>query len=745
MMTRLSLKTLSTLTAIIMVFELLQIVTWAAIAPGQMKVIKIVDNLNSSISYIGTWNKEFNGIYKKGSIATSSTKNSSASLTFTGSKIEWISTYGKNHGKADVYLDGQKQTTCDLYAASSTKPCTVFSKSWSSAGTHTIVVVVSGSKNVKSTGTRVDLDAIAYTAASPTITHIPKPSNTPTLTYTPRPTNTNTPMPTNTLIPTPTNTPLPTDTPTPTPYSFDNNILYKTTESLSEFQPVTLTGYQCKDVIPLVDGWIIVGETARNKVMIVNVFTGAIGKDYLLDAPPSAMDYNPATQKLIVTQDNLNIVVVIDLAKDEVRKFNMEGSALDVSFGRDNHAVALLKVNDYWNDKVIYMFDLTTGEKVASYFSQTCNYEYLACDKSTDNILVGVKGFSPSALANFTLDESNNQLILKSSLSDPGSNGEGLEISPDGKHAAFICGSGNATLYAVTDFDPTNINNSFGEWTVGPYPTSARFSSNSINLITTNGADIMVFDTNTHNLVKTISSNTSVKLVDMSKGFSKLFSVNSDNSITVYSAYREPIVSPPQKVEIPIIIIPSPTTTGTPTPTSIPVPIQMDFAGLDNGSLTWDNILGTIASDVDKNIASLSVRGISVSTTTSGTVIRKLTLPSTSVTYMDVLGASSSTSPDTLGFNPGEDIVIDFMGKSYDFVEIGITAIPENALKFDFQNASLEAYDNLGNLLTSSGVSFKGASFKISATYFQKRISKVRFVATKIPVGGLFLTYITAN
>lgn len=79
----------------------------------------------------------------------------SAQLTFTGRNVAWIAPKYLTRGKAVVYVDGVKVATVDLYAARLLPARVLYTRSWSSDGTHTIrvqAVSLSGRP-------RVDVDA----------------------------------------------------------------------------------------------------------------------------------------------------------------------------------------------------------------------------------------------------------------------------------------------------------------------------------------------------------------------------------------------------------------------------------------------------------------------------------------------------------------------------------------------------------------------------------------------------------
>ena len=79
------------------------------------------------------------------------------SVTFTGTRIDWITAKGKAYGKVSVTIDGVAKGTVDLYAAATAWKSQV-SYSGLAAGTHTMVIQVLGLKNIAATGTKVVVD-----------------------------------------------------------------------------------------------------------------------------------------------------------------------------------------------------------------------------------------------------------------------------------------------------------------------------------------------------------------------------------------------------------------------------------------------------------------------------------------------------------------------------------------------------------------------------------------------------------
>jgi hypothetical protein len=105
-------------------------------------------------SWMGATSASANG----GSYRDSSVAAATASFTFTGTRIDWLTAKGPSAGKARVSIDGVAVATIDLYASSVTWHV-LKSFAGLSYGSHTIVVTVLGTKNAASAGIAVIVDA----------------------------------------------------------------------------------------------------------------------------------------------------------------------------------------------------------------------------------------------------------------------------------------------------------------------------------------------------------------------------------------------------------------------------------------------------------------------------------------------------------------------------------------------------------------------------------------------------------
>ncbi len=107
-------------------------------------------------SYTGTWTKATCKCYSGGTDKYTVASGASASFTFTGKRIQFVSVQSPDSGSFKVYLDGTLQTTISDYNASATyNAVVVWSRSFTASGKHTLKVV-----NVATSGhPRLDADA----------------------------------------------------------------------------------------------------------------------------------------------------------------------------------------------------------------------------------------------------------------------------------------------------------------------------------------------------------------------------------------------------------------------------------------------------------------------------------------------------------------------------------------------------------------------------------------------------------
>ncbi|QJU54579.1 right-handed parallel beta-helix repeat-containing protein [Herbiconiux sp. KACC 21604] len=117
------------------------------------------ENTHSAITYSGTWTTASSSNDSGGSYATSNSPTATASFTFTGTAIQWISRKTGASGINDVYLDGTKVASIDRYSATGKFQQVVYQNTSLTAGTHTITIKATGKKNASANGSMTILDA----------------------------------------------------------------------------------------------------------------------------------------------------------------------------------------------------------------------------------------------------------------------------------------------------------------------------------------------------------------------------------------------------------------------------------------------------------------------------------------------------------------------------------------------------------------------------------------------------------
>jgi hypothetical protein len=127
---------------------------------GAWKVAAIVkpavtQQTSSHVTYSGTWSTGSTSKYTGGTVKYATAAGASATYSFTGRSIAWVTTKATRSGSARIYIDGVLASTMSLYASSYTYKYVAFEMSWTTSGAHTIKVEVVGTSGHP----RIDIDA----------------------------------------------------------------------------------------------------------------------------------------------------------------------------------------------------------------------------------------------------------------------------------------------------------------------------------------------------------------------------------------------------------------------------------------------------------------------------------------------------------------------------------------------------------------------------------------------------------
>jgi beta-N-acetylhexosaminidase len=115
----------------------------------------VAQQSSTAVRFGGIWKMVASSSYSGGSTKYATAAGASASYTFTGSGIGWVTAVGPTRGSAKVYIDGVYKKTVSLHSSTTALRRIAYAINWRSQGRHTIKVVVVGSAGHP----RIDVDA----------------------------------------------------------------------------------------------------------------------------------------------------------------------------------------------------------------------------------------------------------------------------------------------------------------------------------------------------------------------------------------------------------------------------------------------------------------------------------------------------------------------------------------------------------------------------------------------------------
>ena len=123
----------------------------------------LVQQNDPSVTYAGNWYLNSNPAMNGGSALLASDTGSTATLTFTGTGVQWIAYRDQWSGIASVYIDGALTNPIDTYANPQQAQSVAYAVSGLVPGLHTLRIAVTGSHNPASGGSWVWVDAFNVT------------------------------------------------------------------------------------------------------------------------------------------------------------------------------------------------------------------------------------------------------------------------------------------------------------------------------------------------------------------------------------------------------------------------------------------------------------------------------------------------------------------------------------------------------------------------------------------------------
>ena len=115
------------------------------------------EQTNANIVKVGIWSNFSKTLASGGSYGRSSSIDASATIYFTGTRLDWVAMMGTTTGLADVYLDGAFRETINLAAATPLYQVDVWSTGDLPSGDHNVRIVRNSGSAV---GKFLTLDAV---------------------------------------------------------------------------------------------------------------------------------------------------------------------------------------------------------------------------------------------------------------------------------------------------------------------------------------------------------------------------------------------------------------------------------------------------------------------------------------------------------------------------------------------------------------------------------------------------------
>ena len=125
-------------------------------SPDGGERVKVIGDQSEAIEWQGAWTSARHEAYSADRAHTSRDRGARVRIRFTGRSVAFHGPVGPTRGRAEVWVDGKRVGVVDLRAGTFHPRRVLFEKRWRSAGTHTVKLVVLGTKG----GSHVTVDRI---------------------------------------------------------------------------------------------------------------------------------------------------------------------------------------------------------------------------------------------------------------------------------------------------------------------------------------------------------------------------------------------------------------------------------------------------------------------------------------------------------------------------------------------------------------------------------------------------------
>jgi uncharacterized protein YkwD len=121
------------------------------------------EQTDTHLVYQGSWSTYSSSSYSGRSMRLTRASGASVTVSFTGTKLDWITMKGATSGKARVTVDGGTPILVDLYSRTTLLKQVVWTTGTLSQAAHTVKIEWTGQKNASASSTYVGIDALDVT------------------------------------------------------------------------------------------------------------------------------------------------------------------------------------------------------------------------------------------------------------------------------------------------------------------------------------------------------------------------------------------------------------------------------------------------------------------------------------------------------------------------------------------------------------------------------------------------------
>lgn len=274
-----------------------------------------------------------------------------------------------------------------------------------------------------------------------------------------------------------------------------------------------------QDFVPLCHGWVLIGDSTRNRVVERNLITGETGATYSFSQNPDQftldeangvvyMTVHPETERLYRLDLNTGAITwnrVTQTFSNEFASTTYSWALRDIALGENGNIFAIMfdsvGVNPenqlpFTNTGLwLGLMNGTAGFLTDSLpLLEPIRIEY---DSVRDHVFLATQ----SNLATFNFNPGLNELtFIDGTDITVGTGCTDFDISPNGNRLAYSCPNGNRASpeFSIVDMAPDDYFNSDGEWFLGSEPVSATFDSTGTLLVATDNERLYFFDVVTH-------------------------------------------------------------------------------------------------------------------------------------------------------------------------------------------------------------------------------------------------------